>query len=94
MDIDEDDEIELGAAMEIDVAPDDEGEPYMVDLFPFAKPIKYYEICYRQFATAMRHAVVPFQHCCRPSSATNAASLTPQTYPGQLSKGGKCEGCT
>ena len=43
MDIDEDDEIELGAAMEIDVAPDDGGEPCMVELFPFAKPIKYYK---------------------------------------------------
>ena len=41
MDIDEDEEIELGAAMDVDAAGDDDGEPYMVDLFPFAKPIKH-----------------------------------------------------
>ena len=40
MDIDEDEEIDLGA-MDVDAA--DDGEPYVVDLFPFAKPIKYYE---------------------------------------------------
>ena len=43
MDIDEDDEIELAAAMDVDAAGGEDAEPYMVDLFPFAKPIKYYE---------------------------------------------------
>ena len=43
MDVDEDDEIELGAAMDVDAAGGEDAEPYMVVLFPFAKPIKYYE---------------------------------------------------
>ena len=47
MDIDEDEEIDLAAqaqapaAMDVDAA--DDGEPYVVDVFTFAKPIKYYE---------------------------------------------------
>ena len=40
MDIDEDEEIDLGA---MDADAEEDGEPYVVDLFPFAKPIKYYE---------------------------------------------------
>ena len=43
MDVDEDDEIELGATMDVDAAGGEDAEPYMVELFPFAKPIKYYE---------------------------------------------------